>query len=235
MKTPISFVQPNFQTGPKHLNAFYLPYTSGILWAYARQNKKISNNFDVEYFVYKRHPFVNNFNRVKDSQIIFFSVYVWNYKYCLQLAKEVKEHNPEALILFGGPQLPYSDSEFFDKYPYVDSICVGEGEHVVEQVLLDYLDNKPIEKIVRAERIKDMKLPSPYLDGVFDELMAEHPEVLWNPTLETDRGCPYKCTFCDWGGLTNSKVYKFELDRVCLLYTSPSPRDQRGSRIAACA
>ena len=52
MKTPISFVQPNFQTGPKHLNAFYLPYTSGILWAYARQNKKISNNFDVEYFVY---------------------------------------------------------------------------------------------------------------------------------------------------------------------------------------
>lgn len=214
MKTPISFVQPNFQTGPKHLNAFYLPYTSGVLWAYARQNKKISNNFNVDYFVYKRHPFENNFNRVKDSQILFFSVYVWNYKYCLQLAKEVKEHNPEALILFGGPQLPYSDSEFFDKYPYVDSICVGEGEHVVEQVLLDYLDNKPIEKIVRAERIKDMKLPSPYLDGVFDELMAEHPEVLWNPTLETDRGCPYKCTFCDWGGLTNSKVYKFELDRV---------------------
>ena len=41
MKTPISFVQPNFQTGPKHLNAFYLPYTSGVLWAYARQNKKI--------------------------------------------------------------------------------------------------------------------------------------------------------------------------------------------------
>ena len=24
----------------------------------------------------------------------------------------------------------------------------------------------------------------------------------------------YKCTFCDWGGLTNAKVYKFELDRV---------------------
>ena len=57
-------------------------------------------------------------------------------------------------------------------------------------MLLDYIDNKQIEKIVRAERIKDMKLPSPYLDGVFDNLMKEHPEVLWNPTLETDRGCP---------------------------------------------
>ena len=214
MKTPISFVQPNFQTGPKHLNAFYLPYTSGILWAYAKQNKKVADNFNVEYFVYRRHPFDHNFQRVKNSKLIFFSVYVWNYKYCLQLAKEVKEHNPEAVILFGGPQLPHTDPNFFNDHPYVDSMCVGEGEHVVEKVLLDYLENKKVDKIVRAERIKDMKLPSPYLDGVFDDLMAEHTDVLWNPTLETDRGCPYKCTFCDWGGLTNSKVYKFELDRV---------------------
>ena len=72
MKTPISFVQPNFQTGPKHLNAFYLPYTSGVLWAYARQNTKIKNNFEVEYFVYKRHPFDDNFNKIKNSKILFF-------------------------------------------------------------------------------------------------------------------------------------------------------------------
>ena len=137
MKIPISFVQPNFQTGPKHLNAFYLPYTSGVLWAYAKQNKKVADNFNVEYFVYRRHPFDDNFQRVKNSKLIFFSVYVWNYKYCLQLAKEVKEHNPEAVILFGGPQLPHTDPNFFNDHPYVDSMCVGEGEHVVEKVLLD--------------------------------------------------------------------------------------------------
>ena len=52
------------------------------------------------------------------------------------LAKEVKEHNPEAVILFGGPQLPHTDPNFFKDHPYIDSICVGEGEHVVEKVLL---------------------------------------------------------------------------------------------------
>ena len=31
------------------------------------------------------------------------------------------------------------------------------------------------------------------------------------------------------------KIYFDSLPQVCLLYTSPSPRDQRGSRIPACA
>ena len=32
--------------------------------------------------------------------------------------------------------------------------------------------------------------------------------------IETNRGCPYGCTFCDWGSATLSKVRKFDLDRV---------------------
>ena len=33
-------------------------------------------------------------------------------------------------------------------------------------------------------------------------------------SLETNRGCPYSCTFCDWGGITYSKVKKFNLEKV---------------------
>jgi hypothetical protein len=32
--------------------------------------------------------------------------------------------------------------------------------------------------------------------------------------LETNRGCPYGCTFCDWGSATASRIRKFDLDRV---------------------
>ena len=32
--------------------------------------------------------------------------------------------------------------------------------------------------------------------------------------LETNRGCPYGCTFCDWGSATLSRIRKFDLDRV---------------------
>jgi hypothetical protein len=50
--------------------------------------------------------------------------------------------------------------------------------------------------------------------GLFDDLIKQHPDALWAATLETNRGCPYACTFCDWGGITYSKVKKFNLDRV---------------------
>ena len=56
-------------------------------------------------------------------------------------------------------------------------------------------------------------IPSPYLTGEFDHL---HPTV-WNQAyviFETNRGCPYGCTFCDWGSSTLSRIRKFSLDRV---------------------
>ena len=64
-------------------------------------------------------------------------------------------------------------------------------------------------------RIDDLDtIPSPYLTGVFDKLITKYPEIRWNGTIETNRGCPYACTFCDWGSLTYNKVKVFELERV---------------------
>jgi len=34
--------------------------------------------------------------------------------------------------------------------------------------------------------------------------------ALW----ETNRGCPFSCSFCDWGSATLSKIYKFDMDRI---------------------
>lgn len=66
-----------------------------------------------------------------------------------------------------------------------------------------------------AGRINDLdQIPSPYLTGIFDKIISETEGVEWNATLETNRGCPYACTFCDWGSLTYNKVKKFNLERV---------------------
>ena len=40
----ISLVQPNFQQGPKEINAHYLPYSVGVLWSYVQQFPKIRDN-----------------------------------------------------------------------------------------------------------------------------------------------------------------------------------------------
>ena len=46
--------------------------------------------------------------------------------------------------------------------------------------------------------------------GLFDEFGS----VGAGAVIETNRGCPYGCTFCDWGSATLSRVRKFDLDRV---------------------
>ena len=57
-------------------------------------------------------------------------------------------------------------------------------------------------------------LPSPHLTGVFDHIVKNNSNYKFHMTLETNRGCPYQCTFCDWGSLTYNKIKKFDIDRV---------------------
>lgn len=67
------------------------------------------------------------------------------------------------------------------------------------------------------ERMDDeglAKLPSPFLDGTFDELLRQYPGQKWILMYETDRGCPYQCSYCDWGGAVEDKVQKFPLEKV---------------------
>ena len=64
----------------------------------------------------------------------------------------------------------------------------------------------------RIDKLDD--IPSPYTSGLFQKIMADNPNITWNGMLETNRGCPYMCTFCDWGSITQSKIKNFDLVRV---------------------
>ncbi|MFN8641687.1 MAG: radical SAM protein [Candidatus Binatia bacterium] len=63
------------------------------------------------------------------------------------------------------------------------------------------------------ERIADLDaIPSPFLTGLFDAY-GEVPGSI-SVVTETNRGCPYSCTFCDWGSATASRIRQFSMDRV---------------------
>jgi radical SAM superfamily enzyme YgiQ (UPF0313 family) len=223
----ISLVQVNFQQGPKDLNSFYLPYSVGCLWAYANSFDSIQQNYQLDQVLWRRDLLANMVQQLHHSDVVGFSTYVWNRNYNYELARLVKRANPNCFIMFGGPEPAVTDPAVFEKHPYIDAIIVREGE-ITFKNLLDNLDQaETVPGIVfnkngvavdtgPAARIEDITvLPSPYLTGFFDKIIADNPQVLeWSATLETNRGCPYACTFCDWGSLTYNKVKKLDLERI---------------------
>ena len=229
-KKIISFVNPNFQQGPKEFNAYYLPYSPAIIWSYVNQFPEINENFELGEFIWRRDKIEEAVELLKHSDIVGLSTYVWNRSYNTVLGRELKKANPDIFIFAGGPEPPITNPDFFEKFPFMD-ICVKlEGEITVRKILTEYMKDKPDYSSIPgilindngktintgdSPRIEELdNIPSPYLTGVFDKLMKNHPEVRWNATLETNRGCPYACTFCDWGSLTYNKVKTFGLERV---------------------
>ena len=214
MKT-IGLVQPNFQTGPAHLNSWYLPYTLGCLWSYVNQYKDIQDNFKIHSWIFQRPLIGDAVEQLIDCDVVFCSMYMWNINYCYKLLKTLKKLNPDIIIIAGGPEIPWRDKNFFNDHPYIDSITINEGEQAALAVMRNIIAGEDIPKTLQFERIKELdQLPSPYLTGVFDSLIEANPDIEWVPTIETDRGCPFKCTYCDWGSATASKMHKFHMQRI---------------------
>lgn len=44
--------------------------------------------------------------------------------------------------------------------------------------------------------------------------MHHNPEHQWMALWETNRGCPFTCTYCDWGSSTKSRLYAFDIERL---------------------
>lgn len=206
---------PNYQHGTGIYTSHWLPYTIAALWAYVDQFDEIKNNFEVKDLIFKREPIENIINRMVDPSVCLFSNYIWNENYNLLVAKEIKKRWPKCLIVFGGPQVDEIHENFLNRNPFVDSVVIGEGEISLHNLLVDYLNNKVKPVYNLHKRISLENIPSPYTnDGLLSKIVRDNPNTKWASNMETNRGCPFGCTFCDWGSLTQSKIKKFDLDKV---------------------
>src|SRR3989344_4480874 len=181
--------------------------------------------------------------RMSEAQILAISAYTWNFRFSLFLAEEIKRRNPSCTIVFGGPHVPgviqrrtskgleffpQRVEEFHHKYPFIDIACHGEGENVFVSLLenieydwrnipsVSFIDsNNKFVVTPKAPRIADFDvIPSPYLEGIFEPLINSHPDHKWLVMWETNRGCPFSCSWCDWGSQTAAKITKFGMERL---------------------
>ncbi len=220
------------QIGDRFENAYYFPYSVGLLQEYAK--KKLSNPEDFYFLplIYKRIKVDNAVDDLLDADIVFFSVYAWNFRISLEIAKRLKDKKSICTIVFGGPQVPESIEkmkQFLGAWRFIDIGCYGEGEVPFLEILrnikeaawgkvpaIAFLDKEKNfmynQPGARIENLND--IPSPYLEGSFDSLIRLNPDDRWLGLLETNRGCPHCCAFCYWGKKSKNKINKYSLERV---------------------
>jgi radical SAM superfamily enzyme YgiQ (UPF0313 family) len=225
---------PDIQVGLVQINnSFsgqnYMPYSVGLLQAYVQKYAAAPERYKFILPIYCRDRVQQMVDHLAGADIVGFSTYVWNNNVSLETARRLKQANPDVLIVFGGPQVPDKAEDFLRKHPFIDIACHGEGEQVFLSVLenypdesweqvpsISYIDMGGVfvnqEKVARIKELEEV--PSPYLDGVFDSLIEANPDEVWLILWETNRGCPFSCTFCDWGSATAAKVYRFEQERL---------------------
>jgi radical SAM superfamily enzyme YgiQ (UPF0313 family) len=166
--------------------------------------------------------------------VLMLTNYVWNEQLARYFANVAKRMHQNTLVVAGGPNIPTNskgETEFFDSWRDLDVYALGEGDFLATEIVSRFLDvNKSITKFVnlgvpsslyRTEgetvrgplwkrELELEKIPSPWLNGIQDHLF----DGKLIPMVETNRGCPFKCTFCVQGTGYYSRVVHFEEDQV---------------------
>jgi hypothetical protein len=150
------------------------------------------------------------------------------------------------IISGGPHQYFKHDLNWFKEHPYLDASHHGDcyGELCLTQILDNYDNNtktvnwnlvSDVEYPTKGRNIKSSKLSLSHQDKkkfdydwgplysqfefLQDFIKYQHdkfPGSMLLCVLETTRGCPYGCTYCDWGGGTATTVIKKSLDTVKL-------------------
>lgn len=169
----------------------------------------------------------------EQPDIVACGMYIWNFGLNMQLMSAVKQRFPHIIILAGGPSLAaHRETDFFEKYPFIDYVSYGDGEigfkNLIDKALVtpgkkaNNLVYRHEGQVIKGEldifRYNKAMLPSPYLhnrDSVIkaaNHIKAKFPGLTVAFNWEHVRGCPYKCSFCDWSSGLHHKVTKRLVD-----------------------
>ncbi len=207
----------------------WLPYPVGCLISHCKKDAKINEMYEFMDPEYRSQSLDKDdfHENLKQADMLGLTNWVWNQNYNDRISKLYKEYRPDGLVIYGGTNVPEEKEAsivYAQERPYVDIFFTGPAEETFKNFLLDYpskglVDHTGTFTLNENHTVKDkyqyanIDIPSPYLDGTFDNIIKNSEHSL-SALFETNRGCPYSCAFCDWGGLTRSKIIKTDPDTV---------------------
>ena len=166
--------------------------------------------------------------------------YIWNNDFLTNQIQRIKPYvDKNILFVAGGPSVDVNiNDNFFQDNPAIDYALYGAGEVGFADLVESIINNKKLLRINTSNiawfdadknkqviadfvYVPQLKI-SPYTHNasLFSSMVKQMlgKNLLVIVPYELTRGCPYKCTFCDWNsGLTNKTTrrkgtYEDEID-----------------------
>ena len=206
----------------------YLPLSAGYLATYALADPDLADAATVEVVLeHCQEPPSSIVAKVLGGgpvDVMAVSCQGWSMPCVDRVIETVKARYPATWVVVGGAHVSHQPQAALVERPAVDVLVNGEGELTFHELIRAYLavddGRPPLDDVLgisyRANseirtnpdrpRLKDLdRLPSPYLGGVLDTLVDGAGTVMF----ETNRGCPYRCSFCYWGQAVGQRLHRF--------------------------
>ncbi len=152
-----------------------------------------------------------------EPDLIGFSIYVWSTPCMVEVARRIRQKLPNVMIIFGGPS---ARTQLFDLAPYapaqayLDAVVSTEGEAIFREIArLPSLDRAGLRSVpglhMPASGVwlqTGHRAPTADLDAIASPFQMGLMPAGSVAYLETYRGCPLSCRFCEWGASETSKA-----------------------------
>ncbi len=225
------------QQGVWNMQLESMPLAAGYLKAYAQTDSRVESECDIRILSLDGGDttltMVEKLLFAEIPNVVAFSVLGWNYTKFKKVAEAFKQFNPRGWVIFGGNHVSHQAQRIFQEAPAVDIVVNGEGELTFREILSAFVAGAPTSELhdidgvsfrsgegdivttAPRSRIVDLDIiPSPVLSGAIPLLDDEGKFRYDVAIMETNRGCPYKCAYCYWGGAIGQKVRRFSRARL---------------------
>lgn len=216
------------------------PLNIGLVASYAK--KWLGEAVEIRLFKYPEKLAAALKERLPD--LLGCSNYVWNSNLSEWVLGYAKRLSPAVVTVQGGTNYPFDaegQREFLSHHPHTDFHIFYEGEVAFLNLLRRFLETGSVDRMKDepmagcqflsprdgslvsgppVERLRALdEIPSPYVTGLLDEFF----DGRLTPMMETTRGCPFTCNFCNAGDRYFNTVAMFSLDyiREELCYIAP--------------
>ena len=179
-------------------------------------SKEEFHRIDVDVFV--------NYIKVLDPDVVSFLTTMCYTHIQIAMAKRLKEWKPSVKIIFAGPHASSCAREFLEIFPFIDIIAMGEGELIVEDLMIGISQDKDISWISgiasRDSKGNIIVNSGPPLLRDLNQLpiadLELFPAVYHHKFfhIEAGRGCPHQCTYCSTSAFWKRKYRLKSISRI---------------------